>query len=231
MAGNRPPNVESKKKPVWGDLVATQARLLPGTIVSVIGPTASATGLPGSKASVPGTAASHRRRAASPLPPRKARAVPSSRGRTSLRPLREIHVERPAAVPSHPRLPADRLHHDHRAAPTSTAPRGVAGTRQSRGAPTGPGVAGLDTPEAAMMQCRQFRRRSFSPQLRNTAHTKEETHGRTGHPARSHEAAGHDDRGRGRQRRLARDAQGRGGAAEIHRRRATSRALRSRPGT
>ena len=35
VAGKRPPKVESKKRPVRGDLLATQARLLPGTVVSV----------------------------------------------------------------------------------------------------------------------------------------------------------------------------------------------------
>ncbi len=44
VAGNRPPKVESKKSPVSGDFAATQARLLPGTLVSVTGPTAKTTG-------------------------------------------------------------------------------------------------------------------------------------------------------------------------------------------
>ena len=48
VAGQRPPKVESKKSPVSGDLPATQARLLPGTVVSVIGPTAKTTALAGS---------------------------------------------------------------------------------------------------------------------------------------------------------------------------------------
>ncbi len=48
VAGQRPPNVESKKRPVSGDFPATQARLLPGTVVSVIGPTAKTTALAGS---------------------------------------------------------------------------------------------------------------------------------------------------------------------------------------
>src|SRR5262249_61090150 len=39
VAGKRPPKVESKKRPVSGDLLATQARLLPGTVVSRSGPT------------------------------------------------------------------------------------------------------------------------------------------------------------------------------------------------
>ena len=43
VAGNRPPNVESKKSPVSGDFDATQARLFPGTEVSVTGPTANTT--------------------------------------------------------------------------------------------------------------------------------------------------------------------------------------------
>ena len=53
VAGKRPPNVESKKRPVSGDLLATSARLLPGTVVSVIGPTANTTAFAGSKASTP----------------------------------------------------------------------------------------------------------------------------------------------------------------------------------
>src|SRR5688572_16863784 len=53
VAGKRPPNVESKNRPVSGDLVATQARLLPGTVVSVTGPTAKTTALRGSKGSTP----------------------------------------------------------------------------------------------------------------------------------------------------------------------------------
>ena len=48
VAGKRPPKVESKKSPVSGDLPATQARLLPGTVVSVTGPTAKITALAGS---------------------------------------------------------------------------------------------------------------------------------------------------------------------------------------
>ena len=53
VAGKRPPKVESKKSPVSGDLLATQARLLPGTVVSVIGPTPSTTALAGANGSVP----------------------------------------------------------------------------------------------------------------------------------------------------------------------------------
>ena len=53
VAGKRPPKVESKKSPVRGDLVATQARLLPGTVVSVMGPTAKTTELAGSNGSTP----------------------------------------------------------------------------------------------------------------------------------------------------------------------------------
>src|SRR6267142_1230965 len=53
VAGKRPPKVESKKRPVSGDLLATQARLLPGTVVSVIGPTLKTTALPGANGSVP----------------------------------------------------------------------------------------------------------------------------------------------------------------------------------
>ncbi len=53
VAGQRPPNVESKKRPVSGDLAAASARLLPGTVVSVIGPTANTTALRGSSASIP----------------------------------------------------------------------------------------------------------------------------------------------------------------------------------
>ena len=48
VAGKRPPKVESKKSPVSGDLAATQARLLPGTVVSVMGPTAKTTAFAGS---------------------------------------------------------------------------------------------------------------------------------------------------------------------------------------
>src|SRR5262249_5779825 len=54
VAGKRPPNVESKNRFVSGDLVATQARLLPGTVVSVIGPTPKTTTFAGSNASIPG---------------------------------------------------------------------------------------------------------------------------------------------------------------------------------
>ena len=53
VAGKRPPKVESKKRPVRGDLPATQARLLPGTVVSVTGPTAKTTAFAGSYASAP----------------------------------------------------------------------------------------------------------------------------------------------------------------------------------
>ncbi len=53
VAGQRPPKVESKKRPVSGDLLATHARLLPGTVVSVTGPTAKTTALPGSYGSTP----------------------------------------------------------------------------------------------------------------------------------------------------------------------------------
>src|SRR3989449_6377573 len=53
VAGKRPPNVESKNRPVSGDFAATSARLLPGTVVSVTGPTAKTTALAGSKASTP----------------------------------------------------------------------------------------------------------------------------------------------------------------------------------
>src|SRR5262249_24890789 len=53
VAGKRPPKVESKKRPVSGDLLATQARLLPGTVVSVIGPTPKTTALSGANVSVP----------------------------------------------------------------------------------------------------------------------------------------------------------------------------------
>src|SRR5215468_12755932 len=54
VAGNRPPKVESKNSPVSGDLLATSARLLPGTVVSVTGPTANTTALAASNASTPG---------------------------------------------------------------------------------------------------------------------------------------------------------------------------------
>src|SRR4029453_2254380 len=74
VAGKRPPKVESKKRPVSGDLLATQARLLPGTVVSVMGPTPKTTALPGANASVPAGTWSYSRRAARPLPPRSPRA-------------------------------------------------------------------------------------------------------------------------------------------------------------
>jgi len=54
VAGKRPPKVESKKRPVRGDLLATQARLLPGTVVSVMGPTLKTTALSGANGSVRG---------------------------------------------------------------------------------------------------------------------------------------------------------------------------------
>ncbi len=41
-----------------GDLPATHARLLPGTVVSVTGPTANTSALAGSKGSTPGGIAS-----------------------------------------------------------------------------------------------------------------------------------------------------------------------------
>ncbi len=47
VAGHRPPKVESKKRPVSGDFEAPQARLLPGTVVSVMGPTAKTAALAG----------------------------------------------------------------------------------------------------------------------------------------------------------------------------------------
>ena len=53
VAGQRPPKVESKKRPVSGDLATAQARLLPATVVSVTGPTAKITALAGSSASTP----------------------------------------------------------------------------------------------------------------------------------------------------------------------------------
>lgn len=53
VAGNRPPNVESKKKLVRGDFAATHARLLPGMVVSVTGPTAKTIAFAGSNASIP----------------------------------------------------------------------------------------------------------------------------------------------------------------------------------
>src|SRR5215813_1865530 len=53
VAGKRPPNVESKNSSVSGDLLATSARLLPGTVVSVTGPTANTTAFAGSNASTP----------------------------------------------------------------------------------------------------------------------------------------------------------------------------------
>src|SRR5207247_7515664 len=52
VAGKRPPKVESKKSPVSGDFEATQARLLPGTVVSVIGPTLKTTAVSGANGSV-----------------------------------------------------------------------------------------------------------------------------------------------------------------------------------
>jgi len=80
VAGKRPPNVESKKRLVSGDLAATHARLLPGTVVSVMGPTEKTIALAGSNASTPAGTRSYSRRAANPLPPRNARAVASSSG-------------------------------------------------------------------------------------------------------------------------------------------------------
>src|SRR5712692_8665314 len=82
VAGKRPPKVESKKSPVSGDLVATSARLLPGIVVSVIGPTPKTTALAGSNASTPAGTRSSSSRAASPLPPSSARAIGSSSAST-----------------------------------------------------------------------------------------------------------------------------------------------------
>ena len=86
VAGKRPPNVESKKSPVSGDFAATHARLLPGTVVSVTGPTANTTALPGSNASTPAGTWSWSRRAARPLPPSSVRAVVSLTGSTRTSP-------------------------------------------------------------------------------------------------------------------------------------------------
>src|SRR2546430_16423022 len=74
VAGKRPPNVESKKRLVSGDLAATHARLLPGTVVSVMGPTEKTIALAGSNASTPAGTRAYRRRGAQPRPPGKARA-------------------------------------------------------------------------------------------------------------------------------------------------------------
>src|SRR2546430_15854804 len=80
VAGKRPPNVESKKRLVSGDLAATHARLLPGTVVSVMGPTEKTIALAGSNASTPAGTRADSRRGGQPLPPRKARAgAPSGR--------------------------------------------------------------------------------------------------------------------------------------------------------
>src|SRR5438445_12742418 len=68
VAGKRPPNVESKKRLVSGDLAATHERLLPGTVVSVMGPTEKTIALAGSNASTPAGTRSYSRRAANPLP-------------------------------------------------------------------------------------------------------------------------------------------------------------------
>ena len=86
VAGKRPPNVESKKRPVSGDFDATSARLLPGTVVSVTGPTAKTIAFAGSNGSTPGGTWSSRIRAASPLPPSRARASRSGRGTIRERP-------------------------------------------------------------------------------------------------------------------------------------------------
>src|SRR2546430_16934376 len=74
VAGKRPPNVESKKRLVSGDLAATHARLLPGTVVSVMGPTEKTIALAGSNASTPAGTPAYSRRAAHPLPPGNAPA-------------------------------------------------------------------------------------------------------------------------------------------------------------
>src|SRR2546428_14099522 len=76
VAGKRPPNVESKKRLVSGDLAATHARLLPGTVVSVMGPTEKTIALAGSNASTPAGPPADSRRAAQPVPPGKARPRP-----------------------------------------------------------------------------------------------------------------------------------------------------------
>src|SRR2546426_12070810 len=79
VAGNRPPKVESKKRPVSGDLLATQARLLPGTVVSVMGPTLKTTALAGANGSVCGGARAYGRRAAGALPPPRPPGPPPAR--------------------------------------------------------------------------------------------------------------------------------------------------------
>src|SRR2546428_10700059 len=71
VAGKRPPNVESKKRLVSGDFAATQARLLPGTVVSVTGPTEKTIALAGSNASTPAGTRAESRRGGQPLPPRE----------------------------------------------------------------------------------------------------------------------------------------------------------------
>src|SRR2546428_9341694 len=73
VAGKRPPNVESKKRLVSGDLAATHARLLPGTVVSVMGPTEKTIALAGSNASTPAGTRSYSRRGGQPFPPQNAR--------------------------------------------------------------------------------------------------------------------------------------------------------------
>src|SRR2546429_786267 len=78
VAGKRPPNVESKKRLVSGDLAATHARLLPGTVVSVMGPTEKTIALAGSNASTPAGTRAYSRRAAHPFPPGNARPGPPS---------------------------------------------------------------------------------------------------------------------------------------------------------
>src|SRR2546428_13048275 len=75
VAGKRPPNVESKKRLVSGDLAATHARLLPGTVVSGMGPTEKTIALAGSNASTPAGTRSYHRGGAPPLPPGKPRPV------------------------------------------------------------------------------------------------------------------------------------------------------------
>src|SRR5207244_11636485 len=76
VAGKRPPNVESKKRLVSGDLAATHARLLPGTVVAVMGPTEKTIALAGPDASTPAGTRSYSRPAAHSFASSYSRAGP-----------------------------------------------------------------------------------------------------------------------------------------------------------
>ncbi len=79
VMAKRPPKVESKKRPLSGDLVAAYPRLVEGRGVSVIGPTAKTTIFSGEKGSIPGFNPSYRILAANPFPPKYFRANASSK--------------------------------------------------------------------------------------------------------------------------------------------------------